>query len=430
METVIDRPAASRITDLGDGLELRIFSHSFSDGGFTNVYDLSWHPGDVKAVVRVGTRPADAVELAHDVPATTTAAFFVLLDKASGLPAQTSLNLVIDRGRILGLPVADREALLCRDGVLSMDYILAEGQLVINGTELTWAGSRSGRDGQSYVYGNGHIVITRRRDPAKGSLRVLDEASRLTPAMPADGRWVDVGFVAAADGGFRSAAVAPEGGMDIFGHDLVVRLPAQHVESQGDNRLDITRVGSLRAEAFPESAVTVGPSLDTPDFPAHPINRDLSLDVSPTFVNQRKMRTAFYQGLDGRTHIRLFDARPGSPSFQGVTPVEARDLITADTGYQRGCFLDGGQTGKMWVVEDGARTSYGNRHYLRWPVGDSDEFVWVPDRGRPIPSVITIQPRQGTSSGVTPVDYSTMPGTPQRQGLHNARDLRQFAEGP
>ena len=397
METEIDRPASSRVADLGNGFELHVSSRTFSDGGFTNVYDLSWNPSDATATVHVNSRPVKAIEQAQGALAITSAAFFVLMDETSGLPAQTSLNFVIDQGRILSLPVIDREALLCRDGTLSTDHISAEGQLVINGTELTWAGSRTGRTAQSYVYGNGNIVIPRRKDPTKGSVRFLDEASRRTPSLSAGDQLVDVGFIATDDGGFRSTAIAAEGGMDIFAYDIVVRCPAQHIDPQGDNRMGITRIGSLSGDALPDFAVTVGPSLNTSDFTAHPINRDLSLGDSPPFVDQRKAQLVLYHDLEGRTHLRLFDGRPGAPLFQGATPTEARDTIAADTGYQWGSFLDGGQTAKMWVIENGTMTSYGNRHYLRWPKHDADDFVWVPDSGRPTPSFITFQPKHSAS---------------------------------
>jgi hypothetical protein len=392
METEIDRPATSRVAGLDDGFELRTFSHTFGDGGLTNVYDLSWGPGDARAAVRLSARPTTGDEVAQGALAITTAAFFVLVDETSGLPRQTSLNLAIEQGRILSLPVTDREAVLCQDGVLSMDHITADGLLTINGVGLTWAGSRTGRTAESYIYGNGNIVVARKVDSATGTtVRALDEESRFTPAMPAGVGWVDVGFSALGDGGFNSAAIAPEGGLDIFAHDIVVRCQEKHISQHGTNRMTIVRVGSLQAESLPDSAVTVGPSLDVPDFSAHPINRDPSLGDIPPFADQRHARLVLYADPLARTHIRLFDGRPASPTFRGVTPSEARDAIAADTGYQWGCFLDGGQTAKMWVVEDDAMTSYGNRHYLRWPERDADPFVWAPDRGRPISSFIAFQ---------------------------------------
>jgi hypothetical protein len=156
----------------------------------------------------------------------------------------------------------------------------------------------------------------------------------------------------------------------------------------------VRRVGPVSGYALPDFAVTVGPFLDASDFEAHPVNQDPSLGGSPSFADQRRVRMAIYHGLDKRAHICLFDGRSGSFSFQGATPTEVRRLIAADPGYRWGCFLDRGQTAKMWVTENGITKSCGNRHYLRWPTDDSGEFVWVPDIGRPVPSVITLRGRE------------------------------------
>ena len=395
METEIDRPVPERVTQLGEGIELRTAVLSVDEHGFSNVYDIALEPGAGTARIHISDRPIEppATEQADGALVTTSGGFFFLADKASGLPRQAGLNLAIDDGRITSLPVVDREAVMTRDGVLSADHIRAEGDFAINGSTVTWAGSRTDRDADCYVYGNGNAVITHVKDPATGTSRVLDETSRLTPAIPEEdrGRVIDVGFMATGDGGFRSVATSESGRLDIFSHDLVARCPAEYIDQGKENRLDVLRIGSLRGDDLPESAVSVGPSLDTEDFPAHPINHDASLGSQPPFTERRMARLVLYEDLDNKTHLRLFDGRPGSADFRGVTPTEARESIAADTGYRWGCFLDPGQTAKMWVNERGIATSYGNRHYLRWPQNDDDNFVWVPDKGRPIPSFITIR---------------------------------------
>lgn len=98
-----------------------------------------------------------------------------------------------------------------------------------------------------------------------------------------------------------------------------------------------------------------------------------------------------YADPQNRMHLRLFDGRPQSPVFPGVTPSEARDAIAADTGYRWGCFLDPGQTAKLWVGGDDGVTGHGNRHYLRWPDNPAGTFAWIPDQGRPVSSFITMQ---------------------------------------
>ena len=287
--------------------------------------------------------------------------------------------------------MADREAVLSRDGTLSAAYIRAKGRLAINGRELTWTGSRTGHTAQCYVYGNGNAVITHQHDPVTGTARVLDEASRLTPAIRGD-QMADVGFIAADNGGFRSAAVSTSGGMDIFGHDAVVRCPAWAAGPGRVSRMEILQVGPLRGDCLPDSAVSAGRCLDVTDFAVHPVNDDPALGSLPPFANRRMARLVLYQDQRSRTHLRLFDGRPGSRGFGGVTPCEARDVIAADTGFRWGCFLDPGQTARIWVTGPGGLTSYGNRHYLQWPEDGTGRFTWVPGTGRPVPSFITITP--------------------------------------
>jgi hypothetical protein len=395
MEMEIDRPVPERVTQLGEGIELRAAARSVDEREFTNVYDVAYEPGAGTARIHISDRPVEprTAEQAGGALVTTSAGFFFLADKASGVPRQASLNLAINDGRIASLPVVDREAVMTRDGVLSADHIRAEGEFAINGSSVTWAGSRTGHTAECHVYGNGNAVITHEKDPATGTSRVLDEGSRLTPAIPEEdrGRLMDVGFMAAEDGSFRSVTTSETGEVDIFNHDIVARCPAEHIDPNRENRLDVLRIGSIRGDDLPESAVSVGPSLDTEDFAAHSINRDPSLGSQPPFTERRMARLVLYEDLDNKTHLRLFDGRPGSPDFRGVTPSEARDAIAADTGYRWGCFLDPGQTAKIWVDEHGTPTSYGNRHYLRWPQSDKDNFVWVPGKGRPISSFITIR---------------------------------------
>ncbi len=243
------------------------------------LYARRCEPGAATAGIHISARPADirAMEQARGALVTASAGFFVLGDKAPTLPRQASLLLAITNGQIVSLPVADREAVLSRDGTLSVAYIRAEGRLAIDGRELTWTGSRTGRSAQCYVYGNGNAAIAHQPDPVTGTARVLDEASRLTPVIQPGAQMIDVGFIAADDGGFRPAAVSALGGMDIFGHDAVIRCPAGTVEPGRASRMDILQVGPLHGSSLPDAAVSAGPWLDATDFAAHPINDDPSL---------------------------------------------------------------------------------------------------------------------------------------------------------
>jgi hypothetical protein len=394
MAAEVDRPVRRRARQIAAGVGLRIFPRALGGGAFTNVYDVSWEPDAATAGIGISARPADvrAMEQARSALVAASAGFFILEDKAPVLPRQASLHLAISEGRVVSLPVADREAVLSRDGALSVAYIRAEGRLMIDGRELTWTGSRTGRSAQCYVYGNGNAVITHQHDPVTGTARVLDEASRLTPAIRPGDQMADVGFLAAGDGGFRSVAVSTSGEMDIFGHDAVVRCPAWAAEPGRVSRMEILQVGLLPGRHLPDAAVSTGPGLDVTDFAAHPVNDDPALGSLPPFANRKMALLVLYQDQQSRTHLRLFDGRPGSPSFGGLTPAEARDAIAADTGFRWGCFLDPGQTARIWVNGPDGLTSYGNRHYLQWPADGTGRFTWVPGTGRPVPSIITVTP--------------------------------------
>jgi hypothetical protein len=396
IEAEIDRPVTRQACPVGTGIELRIFPRTLSNGQFTNVYDVSWEPDTATAGIHISARPADikVMNQARSALVAASAGFFVLGDKASALPRQTSLQLAISDGRIVSLPVADRETVLSRNGTLSTAYIPAEGRLAIGSQELTWTGSRTQRPAQCYVYGNGNAVITHQHDPLTGTARVLDEASRLTPAIRPGGQMIDVGFAAADDGGCWSAAVSASGRMDIFRYDFVVRCPAGIVKPGRFVRMDILQVGPLHGSCLPDAAVSAGPFLDAADFTAHPINDDPSLGSRPPFTERRMARLVLYQDPRGWTHLRLFDGRPGSRRFGGVTPTEARDAIAADTGSRWGCFLDPGQTARICLNGPDGLTSYGNRHYLQWPGNTTGRFTWVPGTGRPVSSIITVRPER------------------------------------
>lgn len=392
METEVDRPVATQVSEIRGTIKLRTWAHTVGEAMFCNVYDITWEPGSATARVDISTRPVDGQAAGHSAGALVTApaGFFFLADRCSGLPRQSSLNLAISGGQIRSLPVTDREAVLSRRSTLSAGYVRARGLLVLDGTTLTWAGSRAPRSADCYVYGNGNAVICHQSDPVTGALRVLDEASRLTPPIAADGTMTDIGFMSMADGGFRAVATSPSGGMDIFTHDLVLRCPADFTRPRCPNRAEILEIDWLRCNDLPDAAVSAGPSLDCPDFTAHPVNHDGSLGSRPPFTGRRMARMVLFADSQNRVHLRLFDGRPQSRAFPGVTPAEARETIARDTAYRWGCFLDPGQTAKLWVHGENGMTSYGSRHYLRWPDNPAGGFAWVPDAGRAVSSFITV----------------------------------------
>ncbi|MDA0565729.1 hypothetical protein LG943_15605 [Streptomonospora sp. S1-112] len=401
---VLDRPVVSHDSAVADGAVLTQRAHHFPDGGFTNVYDIAWSRDLVSAGIRVHEQPAHVSHTDRRAVATTSGSFFALADRTPVLPRHTSLNLVVRDGRALSLPVADREAVVCRGGDLSVEHVPAAGLLEVNGTVLPWRGSRRGGAGAgrgggvdtgagtgagAEVYGNGNISIE--VDNARNRSRAVRESSKHTPPT-GDPDVVDVGFDAAEGGVFRSSAARAGGGLPLFPHDVVIRCPRALVRGTGDT-LRVLQVGPWPAGRLPDHAVSAGPSLHHPDLAGHPINADPSLGDNPPFAEVRAARMLLHGGADGRIHVTLFDARPGSADLVGATPEEARAYVAARFGFTWGCFLDGGSTARIWTRQDTAVRDYGNRHYLRWPTGTQTDYVWEPAKGRPMANHLLLMPR-------------------------------------
>ncbi len=390
----VDKPTIERVEDLGGGISLRVYPQELdeSEGTFTNIYDLSFRAKDVHPSIELHdqlTSIFDHVKTHSDIRAATGGGFFFLADRTSAMPRQLSLNLAMQDGQLHGLPVVDREALLVESERLSTEYIQAIGVLGLNGVEVSWAGSLTKHEADAKVFANGNSVITHVHNDETGSVRVLDESSRYTPVIDTDDT-VDIGFIRREDGAFVGINSSSTGRLDIFRHDVVIRTHERHAHGE----LPIMRILTLGAKAIDGSlrgAMSVGPMLDTQNFTTHPVNTDLSLGGSPPFLDVPLARAVLYETSDDFVHIQLFDGRPGSSVFRGVTPNQAIQLVMDNSDSVRGCFLDPGQTAKLVVRGSEDVESYGNTHYLKWPQGPGGKFIWVPNSGRPAAGLIALR---------------------------------------
>jgi hypothetical protein len=390
---VVDRPILSSTELISDGVQLTSTTVDMGAGRFTNSYDLAFDGTVQPEVIAFDnlTSVYEFISRAEPRPytAATGGGFFYLADHASSSPRQLALNLSISRGNLRSLPVVDRESVIVGPRGLEVHHLAALGSLTLNGHELDWSGSLTAYDTAIKLYSNGNAAIDHQEHEATGSHRVLNEKSRYTPIISGDD-FVDVGFVGRGGGSFISADSNVLGGVDIFAHDFVLRCPQRYVESTSE--VEIHSIGGMALSQFKGGAFSAGPLLNAETFHDHPINYDLSLGSRPPFADVYLARTALYRTDDGLTHIRLFDGRPGSLDFTGVTPTEAVSQITSDTEGQVewGCFLDPGQTAKLCVNYPEHIESYGNQHYLRWPTGINPDFLWAPKIGRPVANMIAL----------------------------------------
>lgn len=382
-------PESTRL--LGNGAILHAFPWDLEEGTFTNIYDLSFPAGSLRPSIELHDRPTGVFNYAKtdpDIRAATGGGFFFLADQAETLPRQLALNMALIDNQMYSFPVVDRESVITSKEGISTEYIQSLGILGIGGAELSWSGSLTPHETDVKVFANGNCIITHVQNDATGNIRVLDETSHYTPPIDIDDT-VDIGFIRRDDGVFAGVSASTTGGLDIFTHDVILRTPEQHIHERLPE-MYLRTIGDKALDGAAFSALTAGPMLDTEDFTTHPINKDMSLGTKPPFLDVPLARSVLYETDDNMRHVRLFDGRPGSPVFPGVTPNQAAEFIKGEQAVTWGCFLDPGQTAKL-VTRDGknALASYGNTHYLKWPQQPGKKFIWMPKTGRPIASMIT-----------------------------------------
>ncbi|MBH2007461.1 hypothetical protein I8H83_02570 [Candidatus Saccharibacteria bacterium] len=387
----VDVPAVTRSELIGNDMRLEVASYDLGGGKFTNSYDISFLSESGQPNIEISQGLASVFERAREDPSlrvVTGAGFFFLVDQVNAVPRQYALNLALQDGQLHSFPVADRESVFVEKGRMSYERIEALGALSLNGVELSWSGALSEHDTDVRVFSNGSSVITHVRNDETGSMRVLDDSSRYTPEIDDD--YVDVGLIRREDGVFVGVTTSASGGVDILTHDVVLRAHERYIHGEIPD-MRVHTVGRIALDGAVQGAISVGPMLDEKNFSLHSINNDKSLGSRPPFLEVPLARTVVYDTDDGHTHIRLFDGRPGSPIFPGVTPQQAVDLIGGKEVIATGCFLDPGQTAKLAVKETDEVMSYGNTHYLQWPQLPGEKFVWTPQHGRQVASMITLR---------------------------------------
>ncbi len=391
----VDSPVLCQHEQLTAAVSLETSTQNLPDGRFVNIYDLSFQQEQATPSIFIPDEPRSVRGHLNRKPKLTAASsggFFFLADGYSRRPRVAALNLAVANGTVRSLPVTDREALVIERGLASARRLRALGELSVNGRSLSWAGSNTEHEADCYVFGTGNSIIQHVQDEITGSRRVLYEPSSYTPLLEPESDWIDVGFNTTSDNQLTGTAESEEGGLDIFAHTLVLRLPKSYVSRDYTNMLRIHSVDSFRTFKS-NSAISSGPLLSG-GYEQHPINSDMSLGSKPPFTNRPMARLAMFGTEQGTVHLQLFDGRPGSVTFSGVTPDEAAQTIRNRHGnVVWGCFLDPGQTAKLATRNqyDESTDSYGNMHYIRWPKKQSGKYRWVPQIGRPVASIITVQ---------------------------------------
>lgn len=401
MSKNIDKPVAPSETTFGNGLRLVARTYKTSLTTFTNVYDLRWPVGgSVRPTIGCHSphKSITAVIDEHpDIAAVVNGGFFYLSDKDSDSPRHLAHNLAISDGKLMSLPIIDREALVITNNDLQARIVQAKGTLRIGaGEPLSWRGVRTSHAGSCTIFNLSNVSVHYVDDPHLGVLRQLDSASRFTPIIKSGTPLMDLGIIE-KNGKQVIAAQDWGGSLDLFKYNFVIRCKrSKHPKDLTGQEVAIESIDGMDLSAI-QGALTTGPSLSAADFESHNVNFDLSLCDKPPFIDRRTARLVLLR-KDAFCHLVLFDSRKGSETFAGATPYEARHFIQQEFGpIEWGCFLDSGMTAKIAVRnQKGIIQTFGNRHYARWPKG-AGKIKWIPDEGRAVGSSIALHVSQDIS---------------------------------
>lgn len=386
MSQCIDKPEKENEHILSSNIKIHIQSHLFQDDKFTNSYDLAYTESNKTSFIDIYQTPQSIINIVEKNDLAVVSGGFFLLNDDDTSVRQSSLNLAMKNKEIYSMPTCDRETVIIRNGCISPRYLKAMGILCLNNTPYRWLGSKTNHSGEAIVFSNGNLAVDHIPDKNTVARRVIRESSKYTPISEVD--YADIGLIKYSSNEFYVNNMTRGGGLDITNYDFVLRTKYHQAR-----KTDLVKIESIDDLVIDEidGAFSAGPMITDSNFNNHSINRDESLGSHPPFSDRRMARLVLYLTSDNSVHFRLFDSRPNSETFQGVTPKEACDIINQEEDVVSGIFLDPGQTAKIYVSAKDFGITYGNRHYLKWPKPDDDKFIWTPDQGRPIANMIRIQ---------------------------------------
>lgn len=387
IERQVDKPINKQNTKVSDRIQFHAHTTYLEDGAFTNSYDISYPASSVIQSIVINTSPTALIETVQPADMAAISGGFMLLTDDGTEVNQASLNLAISNGKLVGLPVIDREAIILRKGKLEFRQVRALGLITMGSAQISWAGSATRHNAEAKIFASGNLKIGHKSDPATQGRRYVMQQSRYTSKYN-DRDLVDVGYNSDSKGVFIATSMSDTGGLDICAQDFIVRMQRNKLKFADVATIDT--IDDLRISEI-DGGFSAGPMLNETDFASHSINYDKSLGNKPPFIERRMARAVVYATESNVIHLRLFDGRPGSKLFEGVTPSEAVKMILLEQPVKSGIFLDPGQSAKIFARINGVGISYGNRHYLKWPRQPNDSFLWTPDHGRPITSIIKLQ---------------------------------------
>lgn len=405
-QQIFARREIERTIEISPGVELSIKNIDLPFG-FTVSYDLSWGADDTTVVTSIESKPK-RFYLRHllrndpSILAVINGGFFFLADEAEFEPREKTLNLCIRNGEVVGLPSANREALLVQDGRLSGRQLDAVGKMVIGRREIGWVGAnsryREHLSGSAVLYNSACCASEHQPDPnfASGKKRVLTVAKNFTPKK---NNVHDLVVNRDENDRLVVSSITHGGGTNFFDGLFILQITGERDLGQYRSAhviptyLDDITLGAI------DSAVTIGPSIHHfRMYDDHDINHDISLGSLPPFARgRRKARSVIYK-KDGIMHMRVFDGAPFTTDFKGVT-VEELSSIIGQEGFEWGFHSDPGHSARIVArTPDSQIHFFGSKQKFLRPKNKQSlssnkslPKLWNAANGTPVSSAIVIR---------------------------------------
>ena len=164
----------------------------FSDGNFSNVYNLFWNNNKtfLTSTIHSEEKPfylLDHMESDPSILAVINGAFFFLIDVVDREPKDYPYHLCIRDGKIMGLPSHDAAIIYTENEKLHAKEPKATGTIDIGGKVITWIGSETNKSTKSSdlftLYNSGSSKLIKVFDPKTGvRMGTLDHDHIHTPS--------------------------------------------------------------------------------------------------------------------------------------------------------------------------------------------------------------------------------------------------------
>ncbi len=374
-------PVKSTLEEISNGVWLSINPITFSDGNFTNVYDMFWdaHKVSLSPYIYSLKRPFylfDFIRRDPSILAVINGSFFFLVDNKGVEPKDSPFHFCVRNGRIMGLLSSDEPVIYTKDGVLEAQELRAIGTMQIGNRIIRWVGSNHQENKSSsevaVLFNSGSAKILKSFD-AKTGVRngFLDNNHIHTPNNPAA---ADLVVNQDKAGNLFIEKVNKGGDTHYFDGLFILQVSGDISFKVGEIVKPLT-LDKLKLDRI-SSAITIGKSVHDPYF------------FVQERVASRDARSVIAQDIVGNIHFMVFDGSKYIPKFKGVSANDISEYFSKKK-FKWAYFLDGGSSSRI-IIRHKSRYRFLANEFAFKRIG-LDLFLWDWKRHRKLASSIALR---------------------------------------